>query len=130
MLFQTSRIANRERMLVLLKWDFGMGFIVGAAGLLFSNMFADLFALPENHVTLISMVNLVYASFSLWNYRQNPLNVRCVRILILANSIWPLCCLFFLFHYWSLVNELGVAFYVSNMLFVGGLAQLEKNQLT
>jgi hypothetical protein len=94
---------------------------------------SQLYYLPKGIIVFVGCVNLLYAcySFALANYKKRSMFL--INILVVANSIWVLVCLFMLWIFWQAMTIFAVIHIAGEAIFVGALARLEyqwRHQLT
>jgi len=109
-----------------LLWIDGFAALIAGVLLLFFRHFgAELFRLPVWLLTLQACINFCYAAYSL------PLACRrfkpewMVRLLIAGNLLYPLVAAGLLAYFFSSCSAFGVAFFLAEIMFIGGLGVLE-----
>lgn len=109
----------------LLWLDCSAGASVGVVITAFHPWFSNLYALPASFVLFMGLANVLYAlfSFSLARRRSRPHNL--LIILVVANLIWGLLCLTWLWIFWQSASVFGLAQLFLEAFFVAGLGCLE-----
>ncbi|MCI3881152.1 hypothetical protein [Acinetobacter higginsii] len=97
----------------------------GLIVLLAAQWLSQLYHLPKGIIVFVGCVNLLYASYSftLANYKKRSMFL--INILVIANSIWALVCLFILWRFWQQMTFFAVLHIAGEAIFVGALARLE-----
>ena len=116
-------------MLRRLLWiDCAAGAIAAVMVFVLSPWLSGLYGLPREILLFIASANLVYAaySFSLARSAQRPMSL--IMRLVYANGAWVLVCSGLAASFWNEATVFGLAHFVGEALFVGGLAALEWNQ--
>lgn len=109
-----------------LPWIDGVAALtVGALLLLLRRVLVDFYGLSLELVTLIGMVNVVYAApgLILGAVRRRP--AWLLSGLIAANLAWAIACVAIATHVWSSASLFGLAQIIGEGLFVTCLAGLE-----
>ncbi|ENW90157.1 MULTISPECIES: hypothetical protein [Acinetobacter] len=105
----------------------------GLIVLLATQWLSQLYHLPKEIIVFVGCANLLYASYSfiLANYKKR--SIFLINILVIANSIWVLVCMFILWRFWQQMTVFAVLHIAGEAIFVGTLARLEyqwRHQLT
>jgi uncharacterized membrane protein YcfT len=109
----------------LLWVDCAAGGAVGVFVLALSGWLSELYALPHAVVLAMGGANLLYAaySFSLAVQRTRPMPL--IVLLAVANGLWGVGCLVAAGVFAGTASPLGVAQFILEGLFVGGLGVIE-----
>ena len=109
-----------------LLWVDGLaGLIAGVAMLLARIWLQEWYRLPMNLLLLNVAANLTYASYSLSLAMRTRRPKVLILLLIVANLMWAVLCLRWIFVYAGTASLFGLAHLLAEALFVGGLAGLE-----
>jgi hypothetical protein len=122
-------IKNTTTLKKILWLDFALGFLTSIAGLIFYTFFSSLFHLNETFIIVISVITFLYACFAFILAKQKLLSIRLLRVLIKANFIWAFISIALLFYHFDKASLLGKCYLFLQIIVVGLLAFLEKNQL-
>lgn len=109
----------------LLWIDCTAGAIVGLLILLLLNFFSELYALPVAFTAFIGAVNFGYSIFSFSLARQRRRTLLKLKVLVVANLLWALLCLFYVYLFWAEASIFGIAHLVLEFIFVGGIGIAE-----
>lgn len=109
----------------LLWIDCTAGAVVGVAVLLLAGWLSKWYGLPRSFVLFMGVVNVVYTlySFSLAVRKDRPKTL--IRSLVIADLTWALMLLGWVIVFFRTASVLGLAYLITEALFVGGLAYLE-----
>lgn len=111
-------------------WIDGLAALLVGAGMLpLRHFLADLLHLPLWLITVQAIVNLCYAYYSLTlaKHWENP--VAKVRLLSIANMSYAFLAIGLLCYFYNTCSAWGVAFFVAEVVFIGGLGVLEWKKL-
>jgi hypothetical protein len=122
-------IKNTTALKKILWLDFAIGFLTSIAGFIFYSFFSSLFNLNETFIIVISLITFLYASFAFMLVKQNLTSIYLIRVLIIANFIWTFISIFLLYYHFNNASVLGKCYLFLQIMVVGLLALLEKNQL-
>ena len=109
----------------LLHIDSLAGLSVGFGTLLLSNWLSAWYQLPKSFILLIAFANVVYGCFSLSLLVRKKRPLHYIFLLVIANLIWAILCIYWAFRFAQTASFLGLAHLLAEALFVGGLAYLE-----
>lgn len=101
------------------------GGVVGVLVLLLSRWLSELYRLPLGVVVVMGTANLLYAgySFSLAVRSRRPMPL--LVLLVVANGLWAVGCFVAAVVFFGTASLFGLAQFILEGLFVGGLAVLE-----
>jgi amino acid transporter len=122
-------IKNTTTLKKILWLDFALGFLTSITGLIFYSFFSSLFNLNETFIIVISLITFLYACFAFILAKQKLPSIRPLRVLIKANFIWTFISIFLLYYHFNNASVLGKCYLFLQIMVVGLLALLEKNQL-
>jgi hypothetical protein len=109
-------------------WADGLAaFSVGLGMLPLRHFLADLLQLPLWLITAQAIANLCYASYSLSLARRKDKPLALVRLLSMANLAYAFSAICLLCYFYPVCSLWGVAFFMAEVLFIGGLGVLEWN---
>ena len=99
--------------------------LVGVVVLLLSGWLSELHRLPQDFVLFMGWVNLGYGaySFSLVRRAKRPLSL--IRLLVAANLLWMVLCLYWTWLYFEQASIFGLLHVGGEGLYVGVLGLLE-----
>ncbi|WP_457787610.1 hypothetical protein [Pseudomonas sp. PL-6] len=109
----------------LLWLDGAAAALAGALLLTFRHWLSELQALPLALLTLIGLVNLLYAAYSLSLARSRRRPQALIVLLVLGNMAWAAVCLGLAASFVGSARPWGLAYLVGEALFVALLAGLE-----
>ena len=109
----------------LLWIDAGAGLIAGTLTIAFAQWLSTLYALPITLVIVMGFANMTYGSFSLGLARRRVRPLALLRLLVIANAAWAVCCILIAGLSADVASVFGVGQLVAEATFVGGLALLE-----
>ena len=104
----------------------------GLSGLLvtlFKTPLAEFTGLPNNLLTILSLISLGYAAFSMSLARQEFAPKRLVKILVFANATYAVSCLILIAFLYPLMTLIGVVYLLLESTFVAYLAVLEHRKI-
>lgn len=114
------------RLIRNLLWVDGLAAAVaGVAILLLRYWLSDWYRLPLDLLTFGGVVNLIYASYSLSLAKRPRRPKNLIVLLAVANFVWAMFCLRWAVVFVGTASLFGIAHFVLEALFVGGLAALE-----
>ena len=110
-----------------LLWIDGLGAaLAGVLTLALMGWLSELYDLPRNLLLLIGVVNLLYGSFSLPLARRRQRPLVLIQLLAVANLAWALFfCFRWAYVYSDTASLFGLAHFVGEGIWVGGLGVLE-----
>jgi hypothetical protein len=112
----------------LLWVDCGAALLAGAAVLSLSGWLSRLYALPHELLVGMGAVNLAYGAFSFSLARRARRPRALIVLLVVANAVWAGLCGLAAVSLAGTASAFGLAHFVAEGLFVGGLAGLEWHQ--
>lgn len=112
----------------LLWVDCGAAFLAGAAVLLLSGWLSQLYALPQGLLMGMGVTNLGYGAFSFSLARRARRPRSLIVLLVVANATWAGLCGIAAVLLAGTASAFGLAHFIGEGLFVGGLAGLEWKQ--
>ena len=118
-------MANLSPLRKLLWTDGIAALLSGLIVLTFNEKIAKLLSLPENLLTTMSIVSLVYSSFSLYLAQAKSNTRGLLTILVVANSMYAIFCLVLILFLYRTTSVLGITYLILESLFVATLAALE-----
>lgn len=111
-------------------WTDGLAALsVGVGMLPLRHFLADLLQLPLWLIVAQAVANLCYASYSLSLARRREKPVVMVRLLSIANMSYAFLAIGLLCYFYNTCSAWGVAFFVAEVVFIGGLGVLEWKKL-
>ena len=99
--------------------------MVGIIVVLASYWLSQWYQLPQTLVLFTGIANLAYGCYSFSLARQPKRPKTLIFILVIANLVWAILCLYWAITYSGTASWLGLAHLILEALFVGGLALLE-----
>jgi hypothetical protein len=112
----------------LLWVDCGAALLAGLAVLLLSDWLSQLYALPRGLLVAVGVVNLMYGSYSFSLARRSRRPRPLLVLLIVANATWSVVCALAAVVLSGTASANGLAHFIVEGVFVGGLAVLEWSQ--
>ena len=109
----------------LLWIDSAAGLLVGAGMLALSAWLSDLYALPRSLLVAMGVANLAYGTYSGLLARRVRRPYGLVILLVVANATWAGLCGLAAMYFAGTASGLGLAQFLVEGLFVGGLAAAE-----
>lgn len=109
----------------LLWIDCTAGAVVGAVTLSASGWLSGWLGLPVAVLWITGAANVTYACYSFSLAVRTRRSTRAVLFLVLANGVWPLCCIRWIVLHADTLTPLGMAHLLAEAAVVGGLAVLE-----
>ena len=122
-------IKNYTFLKKILWLDAIMGGLTAIIGLVFVLPLSVFLGLPNNLLTIISIITLMYAPVATFLAMQKSISIPVLRLLIKANWLWAMVSLVLVFMYFNEAKVTGIIFLMLNVLVVGTLAYLEGNQI-
>jgi uncharacterized membrane-anchored protein len=128
---QPNEITQNDKKHILkfktkLLWIDGLGALVaGVVVLLISGWLSGWYGLPQQLLSFIGVVNVVYASYSISLALRSERSAKLLLLLVIANLIWCFVCLILAFIFSETATLFGLGHLVGEALYVGGLARLE-----
>ena len=128
---QPNEITQNDKKHILkfktkLLWIDGLGALVaGVVVLLISGWLSGWYGLPQQLLSFIGVVNVVYASYSISLALRSERSAKLLLLLVIANLIWSFVCLILAFIFSETATLFGLGHLVGEALYVGGLASLE-----
>ena len=111
-------------------WTDGLAALsVGVGMLPLRHFLADLLQLPLWLIVAQAVTNLCYATYSLSLARRREKPVVMVRLLSIANMGYAFFAICLLRYFYNTCSSWGVAFFVAEVVFIGGLGILEWKKL-
>lgn len=123
------RIKNPRLLSTILWTDFILGATTGLTGLIFFERLSSMLGLSEKVLIWISSITLFYSFFAFMLATKKPTSILLLWILIFANLLWTMISFGIISIHFSGASILGQAYLILQVLVVGGLAWLERNQL-
>lgn len=123
------RIKNPRLLSTILWTDFILGATTGLIGLIFFEHLSSIFGLSEKVLIWISSITLLYSFFAFRLATKQPTSIILLWILIFANILWTMISCGIISIHFRGASSLGKAFLILQVIVVGGLAWLERNQL-
>jgi len=105
--------------------DGGVALLAGAFVLLTVDWLIDWYTLPRNLLLFIASANLLYGTYSLTLASYRKRNMYLLLLLVMANSIWSLNCLYLAMMHFHSASFLGLAHLIGESVIVGALAYFE-----
>ena len=112
----------------LLWFDCTAAFIAGAAVLLLSGWLSALYRLPRELLVVMSIITLVFGTFSFSLARRRERPAILIRTLIFANASWAVVAAVLGVYFATTASVFGLLHFAAEVIFVGGLAMLEWSQ--
>ena len=109
----------------LLWADCSAGAIVGVAMLLLSGLLSAWYQVPYDFLIFMGIVNLTYAAYSFSLARRSERPMLLIQLLAVANMVWGLLCFRWAVVFSDTASFFGVAHFVLEGIFVGGLGAIE-----
>lgn len=109
----------------ILWFDSIAGVVAGALMLAAAGMLAPLFGLPKAMLMTTATFNVAYGTFSFSLARRETVPRGLLKLLVVANFAWTVVCIGLAVRFAGPESTLGVAFILSEGLFVGVLAAVE-----
>lgn len=119
----TVPLANRWRNLLWV--DSIAGLVVGTLTLAMVRWLSRWYGLPHDLLVLMGTANLVYGTYSLSLAIRPKRPKILIGVLITANLLWAVLCVWWVVQYGATVSIFGRIYLIGEALFVGGLALLE-----
>jgi hypothetical protein len=112
----------------LLWVDCGAALLAGLAVLLLSGWLSQLYVLPRELLVAVGVVNLMYGTYSFSLARRSRRRRSLLVLLIVANATWAVLCALAAIVLSGRASAFGLAHFIGEGVFVGGLAVLEWSQ--
>lgn len=109
----------------LLWLDCVAGGVVGVLVLLLAGWLSELYHLPLAVVLVMGAANLLYAAFSFSLAVRKVRPMRLIVLLVVVNGVWAVGCVVAAVVFAGTASPLGLAQFMMEGLFVGGLAAVE-----
>jgi hypothetical protein len=107
-------------------WADGLAALsVGLGMLPLRHFLAHWLQLPPGLITAQAIANLCYATYSLSLARRRDKPIAMIRFLSMANMGYAFLALCLLGYFYPTCSAWGVAFFVAEVVFIGGLGVLE-----
>jgi hypothetical protein len=102
--------------------DWIAGCTVGTLVVSLQGLLSKLFQIPQGLILVMGIANIAYAcgSFTLAMRRTGD-HVPYFRVLAVANMLWALFCVAMALFWWNQASVYGIAQFLSEAAFVGGL---------
>jgi hypothetical protein len=114
------------RVVKKLLWiDCGAAALAGVAMLTLGAWLSGLYGLPRRLLLFMGAVNLLYASYSFTLATRSRRPRSLIHLLVFANLGWAAVCLVLEVVFARSATVFGIAHFVGEAIFVGGLASLE-----
>lgn len=112
----------------LLWIDCGAAFAGGIVVLALAGWLSRLYALPHGLIVTMGGVNLAYGAFSFSLARRARRPPTLIALLVAANATWAVLCGLAALRFAGSASGFGLAHFIGEGIFVGGLAVLEWSQ--
>ncbi len=99
--------------------------IAGVLVLLLSRWLGALEGLPHEVLIFTGTANLLYGSYSFSLAVRKKCPMHLLKMLVVANLMWPLVCIGILFQYHQVITPFACIHLAGEALYVGGLAIVE-----
>ncbi len=99
--------------------------LAGVLVLSFSSRLGVMEGLPHEVLLFSGAANLGYGSYSCALARRKKCPMHLLKVLVVANLMWPLVCIGILFQYHQLITPFAWIHLAGEALYVGGLAIVE-----
>jgi hypothetical protein len=109
----------------LLWLDCSAALLAGVAVLSLSEWLSQLYTLPRDLLVTVGVVNLAYGTFSFSLARRARRPRSLIVLLVVANGTWAALCALAAVLLGGTASAFGLAHFIGEGLFVGGLATLE-----
>ncbi len=119
----TDRLIDRRRQLLWV--DCSAGAVVGVAMFTLGGWLSEWYEVPKKLLYFMGVANLAYATYSFSLARRSVRPMALIVLLVVANLTWAVVCLRWAVVFNGTATLLGVAHFVLEALFVGGLGCLE-----
>ena len=109
-----------------LLWIDGLGgVVVGVAMFVLSGWLSEWYRLPRDFLLFMGAVNLAYGCYSLPLAKRSRRPMSLIMLLAVANLAWGVACLRWAVVFRDTASFFGLAHFVLEGLYVGGLGCLE-----
>lgn len=107
-------------------WIDGLSALIGGLFVLSLRTFlADFYALPLRLITVIGLVNMIYATFGLWLASRTDRSIGLVTTLALANHSWAVVCVSLVLAFTREAHAIGLAHILFEGAYVATLGTVE-----
>jgi len=122
---------DSRRWLPRIFWIDGFSGLAGGIFMLSLRTFlADLYALPLRLITIIGLVNMVYATFGLWLASRKQRSLVLVSALAIANGSWTVVCIGLAITFGRSAHVIGIGHILFEGAYVATLGTIEwRNRL-